>query len=170
MKKALSLLLALVLCLSLCACGSKENSNGTELTLDNYSNYLTVSARLGDSGDVYVGTANMGHGVKFSGGWTYYLYKELFCAVDIKGVSTNFNYNNISVTVRFTGKYQTADKGTYNWTFGGDIDKEVTVNCNIAGEGYVSEIVLTDKRYVMSDMTDVKWEVVAISGTVTPAS
>ena len=171
MKKTLSLLLALVLCLSLCACGSEGKSNGTELTLDNYSNYLTVDARLGDLGDgVYVGTANFGTGVSFSGGRTYYLYKGFNCWVGVKGVSTNFNYNNVSVTVRFTGKYKTADRETYNWTVGGDINKEVTVNCNIAGEGHISEALSTEGQYVMSDMADVKCEVVAISGTVTPAN
>lgn len=38
MKKALSLLLALVLCLSLCACGSKGET--VEITLDNWQTYF----------------------------------------------------------------------------------------------------------------------------------
>ena len=41
MKKILSLILALVMCLSLCACGEKEEL--IELTTDNIGNYLAFS-------------------------------------------------------------------------------------------------------------------------------
>ena len=39
MKKVVSLMLALLMCLSLCACGSK----GITLTLDNYDDYISVA-------------------------------------------------------------------------------------------------------------------------------
>lgn len=48
MKRTISIFLSLVMALSLCACGGK--SNETELTLDNYSTYLTVSASVSDPG------------------------------------------------------------------------------------------------------------------------
>ena len=44
MKKALSLILALVMCLSLCACGQASNPQGTEPPKNNNSNTETTTA------------------------------------------------------------------------------------------------------------------------------
>ena len=41
MKKALSMILALVLCLPLCACGKKTET--VEITIDNWEQYFTIS-------------------------------------------------------------------------------------------------------------------------------
>ena len=68
MKRTISTFLSLVMALSLCACGGK--SNETELTLDNYSTYLTVSASVSDPGledAVGVHSYNNGYGIPYDG-------------------------------------------------------------------------------------------------------
>ena len=88
MKRTISTFLSLVMALSLCACGGK--SNETELTLDNYSTYLTVSASVSDPGledAVGVHSYNNGYGIPYDGGSTLYLYNHLNTAVTVVGSS-----------------------------------------------------------------------------------
>ena len=193
MKKALSLLLALVLCLSLCACGendtqesqntelessvveesSTENTNETILTLDNYSQYLNVDACMMDPFDVTKGVnvqaVNNGSGVPYDGGRTFYLYKYFDARLYVEGASSNFNYNDVSVTVRFTGTYQTVDINTSEWDDGNEVNYELSVDCNIAGEGSVSEEFSGNGEYMLYKMSNINVEVISVSGTVTPA-
>ena len=126
MKKTLSLLLVLVMCLSLCACsGSAPESAapettttpettavpGTPLTLDNYDTYLTIFCESNHiDKDNYppfsVQHHNGGNGMKTTTGYTYYLYPLLRTYVYIEGASSNFNYFDVEVTVKFSGTYQ----------------------------------------------------------------
>ena len=195
MKKALSLILALVMCLSLCACGgntgsnantttantttanntntTNENSDEIALTLDNYSKYLSVTAFMNNPAStegLFVGAVNNGMGIPYDGGSTLYVYRHFSSNVTVEGVSTNFNYNDVSLTVRFTGTYKTVDINTRKWNGGNEINSEVTVECNIAGEGSIWEDFSGNGGYMLRKMADVEWEVVAISGTVTPAN
>lgn len=187
MKKALSLLLALVLCLSLCACGgntgSNENTTNEDttngnpdeiaLTLDNYSKYLSVTAFMHDPAStegLFVGAVNNGTGISYDGGSTFYVYNHFSSNVKVEGVSTNYNYNDVSLTIRFTGTYKTVDINTNKWNGGNEINSEATVECNIAGEGSVWEDFSGNGGYMLRKMADVEWEVVEICGTVTPAN
>lgn len=185
MKKTISLFLALVLCLSLCACSSSRNSsdgtsnggnsNEVKLTLENYSKYLSITARVNDpsafdGGGLNVQSKNNGAGIPYDGGNTYYVYNYLNQNVFVEGASTNFNYNDISVTVRFTGTYKTVDIQTSEWDSGNEFSSDVIVECDIAGKGGKSEKFTGNGGYLLRDMADIKWEVVAISGTVTPAN
>lgn len=190
MKKTFALILALVMCLSLCACGgnvgsnanttTENNANTTNgnpdeiaLTLDNYSKYLSVKAYMSDPASMdglFVGAVNNGQGINYDGGSSLYVFNHFTSSVQVEGVSTNFNYNDISVTVRFTGTYKTVDINTNKWSSGNEIDSEITVECNIAGEGSVWEKFSGNGGYMLRKMAEVEWEVVAISGTVTPAN
>jgi len=171
MKRTISIFLSLVMALPLCACGGK--SNETELTLDNYSTYLTVSASVSDPGledAVGVHSYNNGYGIPYDGGSTLYLYNHLNTAVTVVGSSTNFNYNDVSVTVRFAGTYKTVDLHTCEWGDAIPVDMEVVAECNISGNGQASDSFSYNDECNMDDsMANVEWEVVAVSGTVSPA-
>ena len=172
MKRAISLILAIMMCLSLCACGGK--SDNIKLTLDNYSTYLSVDAKM-YNGSIFedavnVQAVNNGRGIPYKGGsTTFYVYEKLSTFLEVKGASTNFNYNDVSITVRFTGTYQTVDINTCQWDNGNEINTELTVQCNIAGEGNAFGKFSGNGGYMYDERADVKWEVVAISGTVSPA-
>lgn len=178
MKKALSLILALVMCLSLCACDGNAGSNGNPdeiaLTLENYSKYLSVEAKMYEpsifDGGLNVQAVNNGNGIPYDGGSTFYVYKYFLTSLQVKGVSPNFNYNDVSITIRFKGTYKTVDISTSEWDAGNEINSELTVDCNIAGEGSASGEFSGNGGYMLRKMADVEWEVVAISGTVTPAN
>ena len=169
MKRTISIFLSLVMALSLCACGGK--SNETELTLDNYSTYLTASVSDPGSEDaVGVHSYNNGYGIPYDGGSTLYLYNHLNTAVTVVGSSTNFNYNDVSVTVRFAGTYKTVDLHTCEWGDAIPVDMEVVAECNISGNGQASDSFSYNDECNMDDaMANVEWEVVAVSGTVSPA-
>lgn len=169
MKKALSLILALVLCLSLCACDNSDaNSDEVKLTLENYSKYLSIKAKVGNP-DIFDGGVKLMHDVPIEGGARSFVYTYFNITLGVEGVSTNFNYNDLSITVRFSGTYKTYDDAAREWDSGNKLDAELTAKCNIAGEGSASTKFYPDGGYVLQEKANVGWEVVAISGTVTPA-
>ena len=57
MKKAISLLLALVLCLSLCACGTKTGT--IEITLDNWQQYFEIQEIINWHEDEFGDTSSL---------------------------------------------------------------------------------------------------------------
>lgn len=164
MKRALSLILALVLCLPLCAC---NNTGEIELTLENYSKYLTIKANVGEP-SIFDGGLRLMYDVPVEGGTRSFVYEYFILNLDVKGVSTNFNYNDISITVRFSGTYQTYTLANGKWNFGNKLDTELTTDCNIAGIGSISTEFYPEDGYVLKERADIEWEVVAISGTITP--
>lgn len=174
MKKSIAIIMALAMCISLCACGGGKDN--IKLTLDNYSTYLSVDARMYNGSlfedAVNVQHLNNGHGIPYNerGSSTFYVYEKLITSLEVKGVSTNFNYNDVSITVRFTGTYQTVDIDTGEWDSGNEISTELTAKCNIAGEGSAFDKFSGNGGYMYDERADVKWEVVAISGTVSPSN
>ena len=146
MKKALSLILALVLCLGLCACG---NSNKIALTQDNIETYFDIEAYM----------------------TRIYGYDEDFEVVaKLEGVSENYNYENVSVTFKIcrTAMCGNAHEVPY--------EKEITVTTNIAGDGKTLEhFNESDICNVTNHSTDFTleakstWEIVSISGYIVPA-
>ena len=152
---------------------SDKNPNEIELTLDNYSKYLSVTSVVTDavdlSGQLYVRNLNNGNGIRYDGGYTFYLYKYFDRYTRVSGVSTNFNYNDVVVTVRYTGSYKTVNTTTNVWTDGDPINIDVTVECNITGQGSNHGKIQGNGGYMLKKMSNIKYEVIAISGTVTPA-
>lgn len=149
MKKALSLLLALVLCLSLCACDA--DSKKIPLTKDNLETYFKVTAYIEEA----IG---------------YYAEKDFNAVAKLEAVSGNFNYENVSVTFKITK----TGKGDFNLDV--PCEAEVTVTTNIVGEGFTSVPLWADEMAVgghansLSFLNGSKstWEIVSISGYVVP--
>ena len=151
---------------------SNKNPNEIELTLDNYSKYLKIGAWISNPSStegVNVQAFNSGNGIRYDGGNTYYLFKYFYHSVTVKGVSSNFNYNDIVITIRFTGTYKTVTLNTNEWTDGGEVNTEVTIECNIAGNGSMRDKLEGNGGYMHAEMSNIKYEIVAISGTVTPS-
>lgn len=167
MKKALSLIFSLVLCLSLCACGSASKGSASaeiELTLDNYQNYLQVYVSSNASGE-YVRFMNPIPG--YTGPW----YPEILNIVSTKGVSTNFNYNDVVVEIEISGTYDDyhAYENAPN-SQGNPFEMTITVDTDIAGNGTNTDIFKLANKLVTRDaLINSTWKVVSISGTVTPA-
>ncbi|MBR2937742.1 MAG: hypothetical protein IKB80_04535 [Oscillospiraceae bacterium] len=167
MKKALSLILALVMCLSLCACGSASKGSTSaeiELTLDNYQKYLQVDVSCSASGE----------GVRFMNpipGYTGPWYPEILSIVSTKGVSTNFNYNDVVVVIEISGTYD--DYHAYENALNSKdnpFEMTITVETDIAGNGKNTDIFkLAYKLVTRNALINSTWKVVSISGTVTPA-
>ena len=177
MKKVLALLLAMVLVLSLAACGGgSSNSGEIEITLENYSKYLEIFDSVHTSGypDMEIG----GRGIRTkTGSHVHSLHDTLGFYVSVSGKSQNFNYNDIKVTGRLKGSY-----GTYKSIVGEIVegeevfngsetfDKEIKVECDITGKAEYSEEGKTpDKTYTHDEEIESEFEVTSISGTVTPA-
>ena len=198
MKKFLSLLLAAMMLLSFAACSGggktaevtpeptekateEPQSNAIQLTPDNYSKYISVNGgascnKSSDNGNALrVQSRNEGNGIETkSGSWTWEAYKSINESLYIKGLSQNFNYNDIAVTCKLKVTYKTYnnekdDRGVYAFTGTETYEKEITVECDIAGNGEYKELYQLPNGYTHSDVIEYELEVISISGTVTPA-
>lgn len=99
MKRAISLILALVLCLGLSGC----KDSGIELTLDNYDDYLSISAGIACTNKVegqYVWYGAYSNGNRFV---ETYLYSSLYGFFESRNLAPNFSYSDVKVTVRYSG-------------------------------------------------------------------
>lgn len=187
MKRTLALLLALLMVLPLCACGKKGDE--IKLTLDNYKTYLNVTTRTDESGS----EVRPPYGVRVSTNTIRtILYSGGSCTLTISGISENFNYNDVKVVVRATGdyKYIIPDDGfvtgelTLATTTSGityivpDINKmgveevDLTLEAigDITGHGRDSkEFTFPGGGYSYSAFANCNFEIVEVSGTLTPA-
>ena len=181
MKKAISILLVFVMCLTMCACAGETKSNEIELTLDNYDDYLKISAYTvlphdskPDNARYFDAMDGVGCAVT-----DYSSYMSL--GVSVKGLSTNFLYSDITLEVRATGKFIAVDKNNvYNSThtsvyFNETFSQYIECKLDVSGNGNGQS---TGKFSVPGDLvipymsfhpsTDFSYEIVKISGTVTP--
>ena len=151
MKKFLAVILtvaALVACLVFTGCKSEE----IELTSSNYKTYLDVSVTL---------EPDKAHKDKDSGK-TY--YNNIIPNVEVKGASTNYNYNDVVIAFNLTGKVHTRSGEVREI-----LDEPVLVKCNIAGNGSYATSIPTLKDFYWDSETDVKLKLSYVKGTVTPA-
>ena len=185
MKRVLSLILALVLCLCLfTACGSKS----TKLTTENYSNYMNVNAGVGYTSNqikgepiwfgVYANSGSKQVSTKFA--------TEVRGSFSTSDVVSNFNYQDVTFTVKFTGSVSIVDKdsGTdevatvsqFPFEFLGTFD--LMLNGEVKDSNNVYTLPLPDNMVAVSDtynvpydicQIDYTWEIVEITGTVMPA-
>lgn len=196
MRRAISILLALFMLLSLAACGRggeatstpsetentpAQNPNAIELTLDNYNKYLQVYGRadcnsFSTQDALNVSAVNGGKGIETNNGsWTYYVYKSLILSASVNGLSQNFNYNDIVVTGKLTVKYRAyngnKDENGYEaFTDVETFEKEIVLECDIAGNAsFQEDYKLPDGTYTENSVCIYEFVVTGISGTVTPA-
>lgn len=193
MKKATSIILVLVICLSLCACsnggtGGEDTgkSNEIELTLENYEQYLDVSASAGTQLD-FEGNAYIILGydeMEAQHILTSDYSKNIYGYVRVEGLSPNFNYHNIKIEVEFKGKCLTCDttltrdddmeaiKQWQTYSFMAFCDKVDITGC---GRGETPYLIGSDRGIPYSysglcaDFLEYEYTVISISGSVSPA-
>lgn len=160
MKKILFLTMALILCFSLCACNT-----GTQLTIENYTDYLSLGVDCVAGGERhFYSEIPYINGIPYTG---HGYYEGINGAISIKGVSTNYNYEDVSVTIKFSGTYGACLKGEYKQDE--NFEFEVTCDTNIAGEGYAVELFdLVGGYTTQSEYIDYTYEIVEIKGSVVP--
>ena len=181
MKKFLLILLTLMMCVSMCACGDNNDTNDSnannnasssngvskddgsiEITLENYEKYFSIVADIADSSGE----------------------DALYVGVYAQPKSTNFNYNDIVVKATIEGEYLARyDFAPYhdapNSVVRESFSKEIRIELDISGNAleriYVCDILPNwtiqnlyrgneDKEDSYAILT-----IVSISGTVTPA-
>ena len=184
MKKTIAILLVLVMALSLCACGGngKNGGNGTELTLDNYTDYLKIKPYAGKGGELIEVEEAFWLG-RYNGKYKE-VHDDFFVAliggISSESVSPNFNYSNVKVTVRFAGTVLTIDRnsdpdnpekvertfefeGTFALTAGGT-DKDETITYDLGN------YMIPGGAAAYSEFEpNCTYEIIDISGMVTPA-
>ena len=168
MKKVFAFFLAVILCWSLYACNSTNDTNSAEttelndgrveLTLDNYEQYLEVWELK------YVG--GRGSGAQHS--------HELEVEVHTRGVSNNFNYYDVEIVADVVLTYtECFYSGGIWYRHEGEETQtcEVTINkVNVAGEGEVVKIFSQEDYFSnASSGSNVTIDVKSVSGYVAPA-
>ena len=165
MKKIISLLLALVLCLGLCACSS--SSNEIELTPDNASKYLNIYVSI-----VKDHSKEVEHDSEI--GWLGNCW-DVQCVT--KGASSNFNYNDIYIKAKITITYTRYKDAGYIYNHFDEYDTQtvtryVEITPDIAGNGLVNLAPLDLGDYYATNENGKMQktvEIIEISGTVSPA-
>jgi len=160
MKKYLALILVLVMCLSLCACGKK-----IELTADNASKYLDIyTVKYMDHSKSVKNSSDLG--------WLGNYWKFQFRT---EGVSTNFNYDDICIQAKITITYTRYKDLNYIYNAFEEYDTQtvvryVEIETDIAGEGYIElDPIDLGSYYTGEDHLNVEFEIIEISGSVSPA-
>ena len=182
MKKAISIMLVLAIFLGMCACGADTKSNEIELTLDNYDDYLKISAYTILSHDSKPNTARYFDAMDGVGCAVTDYSSYMSLGVSVKGLSANFLYSDITLEVRATGKFIAVDKNNaynsthtsvyFNETFSQYIECKLDVSGNGNGQStgkfsVPGDLVIPYHSFYPS--TDFSFEIVKISGTVSPA-
>lgn len=169
MKKLLLLVLSLAMVVSLCACGGNNtdtpasDKNETELTLENYTTYLNINKSIFFTGkDWLMKPSGAPNSIRTN--------SKAECSVGVSGASSNYDYVNVVLTVKVSGTYDTfnASNGIVKEE---DIpfNEELTITCNIAGEGSAKVSIfegVEEVYQVIQDSIECEMEVISISGTV----
>ncbi len=165
MKRLVCLILAVLMLLTLCSCAGQNPSNATSaptenddriyITKDNYSKYLKISAWM------ETGYYN-GYGDSTNMAGQLIGFRAVDATLQTSGVSDNFNYTDISITVRITFQYDTGKTMEHTLTLD---------NMDITGKGSVSEQVYGGAEIEVTPGFKQKssYEIIDISGYIEPA-
>ena len=177
MKKAISLLLAFVMCLSLCACGGgdsdKSKTTEVELTVANVKDYLRFSAKVEEC--------------NFDEGGLGYLGAEGDAKILIEAINNSgAKFKDVTITceiwvagglrcgwefTRNNNRCEEDHKEAYNYkvvTITLSYDGEATVEEKLEWANYKSEDWSGGKMPVYDELSDddIQINVIEISGTV----
>ena len=145
--------------LSVCILAMLIGCMGMSAFADN-DDYVTYKMTAGDT---VIAVCNK-YGINFGQNQTW-----------ITNVNHITNYNDIKVTVKLTGSCKTYENkksgGVYAFTGSQSFEKDdIEIECDITGKGsFYKEEKLSGGAYTHSEMVESNFEIVSISGTVTPA-
>lgn len=157
-----------------------QKDDGIQLTKDNFGKYFKFGSSCSTTGErFYVGNFENNipgapSGIPYqygeNSGITLYLYEKLVFRPSISGVSSNFNYEDVKVTIRFTGTYLSHPfemNGT--WTER-ELSEEFTLECNIVGDSKYNEVyvIAPNDEKVLQNVVKFNVEIVEITGKVVP--
>ena len=169
MKKILALIMSVVFCFSITSCntntteGITEDPNTIELTMDNYEDYLKIKG---------ISIENNGSAQKImiaNSYETFYAYNEIKFVVETEGVSPNLIYNNVTVTVQFSGKYDAYPIyfESYSDVKENTFEFDIEVNVNVGGGGEGIYILDIGSLYTTKDEFTSDAKIIAVTGSVT---
>lgn len=166
MKKIIKYLMLIIFTMiSMTGCGLSKK---IYLNMNNYEKYLKINTNVYNAildDQVYVGSIEIGNGYS-----TFYMYKSYRGWLSIKGVSQNFNYNDVKIKVKISGDYKYYKIGDYKNPDSDSFEMTLEASTDIAGN---SKDAYED-RYLGENVThenliNYKVEVISVSGYVTPA-
>ena len=177
MKKWIALICSFLFVLLMCSCSGgeqKKDPNTTELTLENYSKYIKLSTSVYTSTDWddMLGVGGLfpgGYGMPVPGGSTLYVYKKIQVSAKAEAASTNYDYNDVEFTVRFSGTYKNITDIKTAQTKEENFDETVTFTLDIGGSGSGFERFPV-KNYTHEKLLDINAEVIEVKGSVTKAT
>lgn len=175
MKKAISFLLALAITISMCLNFSACSSNTTKLTLDNYKKYLkfTSDAYATQTEDSSSACYYYKYGIDVGDTVVTYFNNGYGLLAKVEGASTNFNYNDVVITVRFSGTYGILDPDNRSWV-DYDMEEIYTFECDISGAGSSWEIISVEDMppvgQTCTEILNIECEIIDIAGTVSAAN
>ena len=154
-NRALCLILITTLIMILMTGCGKEK--GIELTLDNYENYLTIVAKCYSHES-----------------WSSYNHEwdtMLFSSVDVYGASSNFNYEDVTITVVIVADID-YDKNHYFGHYNTILEIPYTLKVNVGGNASGSNDWLwsayTNDVYDIVRLNDATYYVKDVKGKVVP--
>lgn len=146
---------------------------GIQITKDNYSQYLSIDiATTVEDGIDYGIYMGLGKSIGST------VYQKIRTSVSVNGKSSNYDYNDVAVTVKFSGMYipftgwlSEDEVEDYMKEHVQYVDYNITANSDIVGNGYAERVFdLEDGYYVFnrSSSVDLQYELVDVTGTMTP--
>ena len=174
MKKAISILLVLVLCLSMCACGG--TSKEIKLTTENIEDYLDFEFAMYSDGDYEKIIYHVWRPDKNSYYQTSQLGTRAVCLLKVAGVSQNYNYSDISVTIRITGKYAALKKsdvsnggwGKYQYEYFTYNTPTIQLDLNVSGIGESKFYYQIPNNLYAYGLFEYDYEIIEVTGTIAP--
>lgn len=163
MKKVISILLVLAMSLGLCAC----DLGGTELTISNIEDYVDISCSIYPD-NYYKRPINAINGTVYSDE-----PRSISAHCNVEGLSTNFNYKNVVITLKVFGEYTKSEILPNGFVSGSDaesvsFEKTIELRTDIAGGGSISqEIFNSTDSIVLSYSIDYK--IISVSGVAKSA-
>ena len=154
--------MCMTLLLSLSGCGKK-----IKLTTENYSDYISVNGWATDEGTPHA----IDIPIQVENEYITMLYPQIKYSVSSKGVSDNYNYEDVIIKVIAKGTYVSCGFLSGDEPTTVPFEKEMILNADISGGARVEEVYdLPPDCITTQQLIDIDFEVVEISGTLVPAN
>jgi len=139
---------------------NKKEDEFIELSLDNYKKYIDIEVK------------NMPYGNKIKPkGLAFYCYDSVATYVKVKGVSSNYNYNDMVITIKSKGTCDGESSAGLSGLSKYDIpfENDIEIECDVSGSGEGANVTNMPMGYYTYDKSiNGKYEVVSIKGKLKP--
>ncbi len=155
---------------------SDDKTEDMELTVDNYKDYIAVRIDVQNNSDGAQKVINE-LGELFedkikSNSYVANCYNTVHVSARVTGVSTNYNYNNVKLSIHFNGNYSDVhckEGEKIVRTDDNEMEMDIEIDTNISGNGGMDlDYDLPENHYTQDKFIDCDWQITEISGTITP--